>query len=109
MLIAGPLRLRPYERDATIGEEPLLLRSKEFLLLESLLRRPGRILSRTVLCERVWGSGYLVSDNTIDVTVSSLRSRLADTLTRTDFDADIIGVETVRGMGYRFVSKKEVS
>jgi len=85
------------------------LRSKEFLLLESLLRRPGRILSKTVLCERVWGSGYLVSDNTIDVTVSSLRSRLADTLTRTDFDADIIGVETVRGMGYRFVSKKEVS
>jgi len=102
-LQAGPLLLNPFTRNATLAGEVVSLRSKEFLILESLARRPGNLYSRTVLCERVWGSGYAVADNTIDVTVSNLRSRLKEAAEKGGADPGSVQIETIRGMGYRLV------
>jgi DNA-binding response OmpR family regulator len=80
------------------------LRPKEFSFLEELLRHPDEILSRTVIAERVWGDIYFVSDNVIDVTVSSLRHKLYEVQAVGASPKSPLHIETVRGMGYRLVS-----
>lgn len=95
----GPLTIRPQERSASLAETQIDLRSKEYLLLETLARRPGHAFSRTLLCEKVWGAGYAVSDNTIDVTISHLRTGLE--AARQSSGSAGINIETIRGTGYR--------
>ena len=106
-IVAGPLTVRPLLRDATILRTPINLRPKEYLLLELMARHPHRTFSRTVLAERVWGGGYVVSHNTIDVTISNLRSALQSALLEADCGHDSIKIETVRGTGYRLRSKEQ--
>jgi two-component system OmpR family response regulator len=74
----------------TVGGAPVDLTAREYALLESLMRRAGRILSRATLEELLYGFEADVSSNTVEVHVASLRRKLGH---------DVI--ETVRGMGYR--------
>lgn len=66
------------------------LSTREFTLLETLLRHPGQVMSREQLLDRVWGYDYDPGSNIIDVYVGYLRKKIGNEL-----------IETVRGMGYR--------
>ncbi len=70
------------------------LSSREFALLEFLMRHPGQVLTRAQILNSVWGYDFDPGSNVVDVYVGYLRNKLEDT------DADVI--ETVRGGGYRF-------
>jgi two-component system response regulator QseB len=83
------LMLRPATHEATFEGRPLMLSQREFAVLEALLTRPGAILSRAQLEERIYGWGEEVESNAVEVFVHGLRRKLG---------ADFI--RTVRGAGY---------
>lgn len=73
------------------GDEKMQLPRKEFELLYFLASRKGKVLSRQVLLDEVWGQNVFVVDRTIDVHIRKIREKLGDEY-----------VETVKGVGYRF-------
>jgi two-component system, OmpR family, response regulator RegX3 len=77
------------------GEE-VHLRRKEFELLALLVENAGRVLTRDILIDRVWGSDYIGDTKTLDVHVKRLRSRI-----EVDPSRPVL-ITTVRGVGYRF-------
>ena len=94
-------------RSATCGSTPPVTRSrcagervalplKEFELLELLLANAGRVLTRDVLIDRVWGPNYYGDTKTLDVHVKRLRAKVEDD---PGHPARIV---TVRGVGYRY-------
>jgi two-component system OmpR family response regulator len=89
-MTVGPIELDRAGQSVTVGGAPVDLTAREYALLESLMRRAGRILSRATLEELLYGFEADVSSNTVEVHVASLRRKLGH---------DVI--ETVRGMGYR--------
>jgi DNA-binding response OmpR family regulator len=93
-LKAGNLILDLRLRQVRVGDRLVELSAKEFILIETFLRHPNRILSREQLLSAVWGYDYDPGSNIVDVYVGYLRKKLNSSL-----------IETVRGMGYRFVSK----
>ena len=97
---AGPVLVDGVRRLAAVGGRALDLRPKEFGLLAALAERPGVVVSRADLAERVWADAF-VSDNAVDVTVSGLRARLASAASAAGLAADAVEIETVRGVGYR--------
>ncbi|TML60484.1 MAG: winged helix-turn-helix transcriptional regulator, partial [Actinobacteria bacterium] len=72
------------------GDAEIELSTKEFALLETLMRRPGEVLSRLELIEHAWDFAYETRSNVVDVYVRRLRRKLGDGT-----------IETVRGAGYR--------
>jgi two-component system, OmpR family, response regulator len=90
----GDLRLDPGTRQVWRGEDELHLSSKEFALLETFMRRPGRVLSRYQLLEHCWDYTYENRSNVIDVYVRYLREKVDRPFGRRS-------IETVRGAGYR--------
>jgi two-component system, OmpR family, response regulator len=94
VLEVGDLRLDPATRQVTRGETPIQLSAKEFALLETLMRRPGQVLSRYQLLEHCWDYGYENRSNVIDVYVRYLREKIDRPFGRDS-------IETVRGAGYR--------
>jgi two-component system OmpR family response regulator len=92
VLSAGDVRLDPATRDVTVGTEPVALTPREYGLLEYLLRRPGRVVTKTELLDHVWDAAADVNPNAVEVYVGYLRRKLGRRL-----------VETVRGVGYRLV------
>lgn len=98
-LVFGPMKMDTRRRTVAVESEELMLRPKEYSLLEVLIRDPEVVHSRSILAERVWGSALFVSDNVMDVTVSGLRSKL-DQVVSTPGNKRI-SIETVRGVGYR--------
>ncbi|MEI2715796.1 MAG: response regulator transcription factor [Candidatus Nanopelagicales bacterium] len=93
---AGPVRMDVERHVVTVRGEDVALPLKEFDLLELLLRNNGRVLTRDVLIDRVWGSDYVGDTKTLDVHVKRLRSKI---------ESDPANPEhllTVRGLGYKF-------
>lgn len=74
---------------------PVSLTRREFELIYFLASHPGRVLSRSELLDRVWGEDFLGTERTVDQHIAQLRASLKDEL-----------IETVRGRGYRLVSRK---
>jgi len=72
------------------------LTPKEFELLAALVGTPGRVFGRAELLDLVWGEDGFVEPRTVDVHVARLRAKFTAVRLR------IPGVETVRGVGYRF-------
>jgi DNA-binding response OmpR family regulator len=89
-LTAGDVRLDLTTRRATIGNKVVDLTAREFVLLETLMRHSGQVLSREQLLSHVWGYSYDPTTNLVNVYIGSLRKKLG---------ADVI--QTVRGFGYR--------
>jgi DNA-binding response OmpR family regulator len=83
---------RTVERDGSRVE----LTSREFALLEIFMHNPGRILTRTLISEKIWESHYDVDTNLLDVYMSKLRGKLETSLEKPLF-------KTVRGVGYHFL------
>ncbi len=80
----------------TLSGEQVDLTYVEFELLRALAERPGRVMSRTSLLERLWGDSSYRDPRTIDVHVRHLREKLERDARRPEF------IFTVRGVGYRF-------
>ena len=93
-LVAGDLKLDPGRRTAWRGSETLTLTTREFTILELLMRTPGGVVSREEILEQAWGEREEPMSNTIDVLVGRLRRKL-------DRPKQPSRIETVRGMGYR--------
>jgi len=96
-LVVGNLSLDPWKRFVSIGEEPVSLTAREFVILETLMRAPGKVLSREEILEQAWGEREEPMSNTVDVLVGRLRRKIDST--------SGVGIETVRGMGYRLRAK----
>jgi DNA-binding response OmpR family regulator len=92
---AGPLRVDPLAREASVDGQRLDLTPREFELLAFLAHRPGRAHSREELLRKVWGYDYVGETRTVDVHVRRLRSKLG-THARM--------IETVTGVGYKLVA-----
>ncbi len=101
-----PLRLGPLEIDEAAhqvrrGEAEVPLTRTEFRLLVALARRPGRVLTRDVLLDEVWGYDFLGDSRLVDVAVQRLRAKVEDR------PAEPALILTVRGAGYRAASGAE--
>jgi two-component system, OmpR family, response regulator len=94
VLEVGDLRLDPATRQVWRGETAVHLSPKEFALLETLMRRPGQVLSRLQLLEHAWDYAYENRSNVVDVYIRYLRGKIDRPFGRDS-------VETVRGVGYR--------
>jgi len=104
----GPIELDSRKHKLNICGLERPLRPKEFTLLELLLKEPEAVFSKTQIAERVWGSAYYVSDNTIEATISTLRQKLGESLEECDevaWDDSNSIIETIRGAGYRLNSE----
>ena len=94
ILRAGDLRLDPASRTVSRANTPIALSTKEFALLELLMRRKGEVLSRTDILEHVWDFAYDGTSNVVDVYIRYVREKV-------DRPFDRESIETVRGAGYR--------
>ncbi|MEW9919756.1 winged helix-turn-helix domain-containing protein [Marimonas sp. MJW-29] len=94
VLRAGDLEMNLISRKVTRGGVEIDLLPREFALLEHLLRRKGRVQTRTMLLENVWDIGFDPGTNVVETHISRLRAKVDK-----PFDRDLI--ETVRGAGYR--------
>jgi len=97
-LAAGPVEMDVDRHLVTVSGEDVKLPLKEFELLELLLRNAGRVLTRTQLIDRVWGSNYVGDTKTLDVHVKRVRSKIEPDPSNPRY------LVTVRGLGYKFVS-----
>ncbi|MEI8281143.1 MAG: response regulator transcription factor [Armatimonadota bacterium] len=93
----GDLRIDPRTHEATLDGKTLTLSPKEFGLLLFLAKNAGQVFSREALLDRIWGKDAYVTSRTVDVHVRWLRMRLATTPDAED------RIQTVRGVGYKFV------
>jgi two-component system response regulator RegX3 len=97
-LSAGPVKIDVERHQVSINDQLISLPLKEFELLEFLVRNSGRVLTRTQLIDRVWGSDYFGDTKTLDVHVKRLRSKI-------EIDpANPLYIQTIRGLGYKFES-----
>jgi two-component system, OmpR family, response regulator MprA len=92
-LVVGDLRLNPDRHEAFRAERLLDLASREFELLEHLMRNERLVVSREALLEEVWGYAPFSETNTVDVFVSNLRRKL-------ESGGEARMLHTVRGAGY---------
>jgi DNA-binding response OmpR family regulator len=90
------LVIHPGRRSVTMDGEPLDLTFTEFQVLAFLARRPGWVFTRTQIVDAVRGDDYPVTDRSVDVQIVGLRKKLGPAGRY---------IETVRGVGYRFMEK----
>ena len=83
-------------RVATVDSEEVRLTSREFALLELFMQNVGRVLTRAMIAEKIWGQPYGVETNLIDVYVRKLRQKF-------ERGADRPFFKTVRGTGYQMI------
>ncbi len=95
-LTHGEIRMDLLARTATLAGAAVDLTSREFALLELFLHHPGRILTRTLIAEKIWDAAYDMETNLIDVYVRRLRKKL-------ERDPERPLIRTVRGTGYQLV------
>ncbi|HSS62835.1 MAG TPA: response regulator [Gammaproteobacteria bacterium] len=96
-VVAGDLELRPGNREVLLSGAPLILTSAEFNVLETLVRRIGRVVSKSDLSEQALGRRLERYDRSIDVHVSNLRKKLGP------LSGGLPRIKTVRGAGYIYV------
>jgi len=93
-LKAGELEMDLLARTVKRAGQNILLQPREFRLLECLMRHAGKVVTRTMLLEKVWDYHFDPQTNVIDVHISRLRAKIDK-----EFDAPLL--HTVRGAGYR--------
>jgi DNA-binding response OmpR family regulator len=95
LICVGPIKLDRITREVTCNQHIVELTTREFNLLEYLMRSPGRVFTRTQILEHIWGYDFNPSTNVVDVCVQRIRKKI-----------DSIGgagwLESIRGVGYRF-------
>jgi DNA-binding response OmpR family regulator len=102
VLRVGAIELNPTSRVVRRAGQQVTLTQKEYALLEYLMRRPGVILTRTMIAEHVWDFTFDLASNVVDVYVKHLRDKI-DEPGRPSF------IQTVRGVGYTFRDPEAVA
>lgn len=100
-LQVGGLILNLDRRSVTRGKKKYQLTPKEFRLLETFMRNPGKVLSRKFLMKNVWETDYLGDTRTLDVHVRWIREKIEED------PSSPVYLCTVRGVGYRFEVPEE--
>jgi DNA-binding response OmpR family regulator len=95
-LVQDDLEIDFAKRSVTVRSEPVRLTYVEFEILAALARSPGRVFSRTMLLERLWGDSTFRDPRTIDVHIRHLREKIERDAKAPEF------LFTVRGVGYHF-------
>jgi two-component system, OmpR family, response regulator len=90
----GSLVVDLLKRRVSRGGEPIILQSREFRILEELVREAGKIVTRTMLLERVWNYHFDPQTNIVETHISRLRAKLNE-------GGKPDAIESVRGAGYR--------
>lgn len=93
VLSAYDLTLNPINREVKRAGKEIELTNKEFLLLEYFLKNKNRVLTRTMISEKIWDIDFITESNIVDVYINFLRSKIDK-----GYDKKII--KTVRGVGY---------
>jgi DNA-binding response OmpR family regulator len=93
VLRVADLTLDPATREVTRGRRRITLTAREYALLEYLMRSAGRVLTRPMLAQHVWGLEFDPESNVVDVYVGYLRRKI-------DGDGDPPLLHTIRGAGY---------
>jgi len=97
VLTGGGVRLDVTRHEVVVRGEPVPFPPKEFELLEALLRRKGRLLTRDLLIDQVWGPDYFGDTKTLDVHVKRVRRKIEED------PHSPIHLVTIRGLGYKFI------
>ena len=100
ILEIGPVRVDTERHTVSVEGIDQSLPLKEFDLLVYLMQNAGRVLTRTQLIDRIWGSDYFGDTKTLDVHVKRLRSRIEKDAANPRY------IQTIRGLGYKFESVK---
>ncbi|MFW9261581.1 response regulator transcription factor [Nostoc sp. CALU 546] len=95
LLCVGPIKLDRITREVTCDRQAIELTSREFNLLEYLMRSPGRVFTRTQILEHVWGYDFNPNTNVVDVCIQRIRKKI-------DPINEVVWIESIRGVGYRF-------
>jgi two-component system, OmpR family, copper resistance phosphate regulon response regulator CusR len=95
VLKVGDIELNLTKREVRRGSKLITLTKREFDLLECLMRRPGHVLSQTILTQQVCQADFSTNTNTIEVHIKNLRAKL-------DKKSGPSVIRTVRGCGYAF-------
>lgn len=98
-LSCGDLKLDLIARSARRGDRKIELQTREFQMLEFLMRRQRRVVTRTMMLEGIWGYHFDPSTNVIDVHVSRLRRKI-------DADDEMPLIRTIRGAGYMMTDER---
>ena len=93
VLSAYDLTLNPINREVKRAGKEIELTNKEFLLLEYFLKNKNRVLTRTMISEKIWDIDFITESNIVDVYINFLRSKIDK-----GYEKKII--KTVRGVGY---------
>ena len=103
VLDVGDVRLDAARHEVFVRGDSVALPLKEFELLELLMANAGRVLTRDVLIDRIWGPNYFGDTKTLDVHIKRLRSKIEPDPARPT------RIVTVRGVGYRYERAATVS
>lgn len=95
ILKVGDLRMDLDKHSVTMKGQTLSLPLKEFFLLEFLMRNVGKVLTRTQIIDRVWGSDYYGDTKTLDVHIKRLRAKIENDPANPEI------IQTIRGLGYK--------
>lgn len=95
----GNISMDSTRREVFKDDKLIDLPLKEFELLKLLIMNKGKVLSREILLEKVWGFDYYGETRTVDVHIRYLRQKIEDD------DSNPVYIETIRGIGYRFNDK----
>jgi DNA-binding response OmpR family regulator len=101
-LSIGRVTLNHTARRATKDAVELTLRYKEYELLSLLMQQAGKVLTREVLFNQIWGTDWLGDTRTLDVHIRWLRQKIEDDPSMPRY------IQTVRNVGYRFATPEEV-
>ena len=100
LLVIEDLEMDPATHAVTRAGRPIELTSKEFALLEYLMRHPNRLVSREMVQEHLWGYEHALGSNVVDVYIRRLRRKIDD-------PRPVKLIETIRGSGYRINKPKD--
>jgi DNA-binding response OmpR family regulator len=95
VIVAGQLRIDLARGQAALGDRALKLERRPLHMLQLLASRPGEVVGRPELLERVWGTNYAGFEHSVEQAAHQIRRALKDSA----------WIETVRGIGYRFIAQ----
>ncbi len=96
----GDVELDTDSHEVRVRDQVVNLPLKEFELLSILMENAGRVLERSTLIDRVWGSDYVGDTKTLDVHVKRIRSKIEDD------PSSPVRIVTIRGLGYKYAAAR---
>jgi two-component system response regulator RegX3 len=95
-VVVGDVTIDPARHEVEVRGRSIDLPLKEFSLLSHLMHNAGRVVTRDILIDRIWGSDYVGDTKTLDVHIKRLRSKIEDD------PATPTRIVTIRGLGYKY-------